>query len=232
MHLPASWLWQFVPSPPGLTVTGIKGTLWDGNASQARWQQWDLGEVGWEMSPWKLLTGHVLLDVTLGRGSPLDYRGKGLLGVNFDGPYAKDFSLHLSAQQVSQLMPLPVPLTLGGSFELQLSEYRFAPPYCETLDGQLIWHGASIGTPLGEIDPDTANAMLSCNDGQLMATIKQESSQVTSEWQASLSPNQTYHLNGWFKPGAELPGGLRDQLKWVGNPDADGRYPIRYSGRL
>ncbi|WP_459782858.1 type II secretion system protein N, partial [Photobacterium sp. R1] len=53
-----------------------------------------------------------------------------------------------------------------------------------------------------------------------------------SEWQAGLTTDQRYNLNGWFKPGAELPSGLQEQLKWLGNPDANGRYPIRYTGRL
>ncbi|WP_051641946.1 type II secretion system protein N [Photobacterium galatheae] len=232
VHLPASWLWQYVPKTPGLAVSGISGTPWKGRASQIRWQQWVLGEVDWNMSPWKLLTGDAVFEVNMGKGSALGYRGHGTLGINFDGPYAQDFVLTMSAQQAVQYMRLPVPVTLGGSFTLTLDDYRFAPPYCQTLDGGLAWNGALVGTPLGEIDLGPVNAELSCNDGQLAAIARQTSEQVNSEWQASLSQNQTYSLNGWFTPGTELPANLRDQLKWLGNPDASGRYPVRYSGRL
>ncbi|WP_330961660.1 type II secretion system protein N [Photobacterium sp. 53610] len=232
VHLPASWLWQFVPNTPGLVVSGISGTPWKGSASQIRWQQWVLGEAEWTMFPWKLLTGDAAFKVSMGRGSELGYRGDGTLGINFDGPYAKGFVLTMSAQQVVQSVRLPIPLTLGGSFTLTLNDYRFASPYCQALDGVLTWNGALVGTPMGEIDLGPVNAELSCNDGQLAATSHQKSNQVESDWQASLSQNQTYSLNGWFTPGAELPANLRDQLKWLGSPDASGRYPVRYSGRL
>ncbi|WP_120510048.1 type II secretion system protein N [Photobacterium salinisoli] len=232
VHLPASWVWQYVPKMPGLSVTGISGTPWQGTASQVRWQQWNLGQVYWELSPWKLLTANAEFAVRLGQGSDLGLRGRGLVGADLGGLYAQNLLLSLPAQQVVQYARLPVPLNLGGNLELTVRDYRFAVPYCQLLEGGLVWSGASIGTPLGDVDPGQVLAELNCNDGQLAANANQASAQVSSEWQAGLTTDQRYNLNGWFKPGAELPSGLQEQLKWLGNPDANGRYPIRYTGRL
>ncbi|MGF1759067.1 type II secretion system protein N [Photobacterium sagamiensis] len=231
-HVPASWLWQQMPPVKGLMVAGISGTPWQGVASQVRWQEQNLGRVQWDMSLAALLTGKASFAVRFGKGSDLAFDGRGTVGYGTSGAFAENLLVSVPAQNILKYARAPIPATVTGNLELTVRDYQYQAPYCSALDGSLAWTSANIRSPLGEINPGPVIADLGCEQGQLTAQASQSSADISSDWQASLAVNQSYSLNGWFKPGAEFPPQLGQQLKWLGNPDSKGRYKIAYSGRL
>jgi general secretion pathway protein N len=85
---------------------------------------------------------------------------------------------------------------------------------------------------LGNIDPKTAIAEVTCVDNKVTLISKQSSEDVASQFNVVLNSNRSYQVNGWFKPEANFPSSLRSQLKWLGKPDSKGQYKVTYSGRL
>lgn len=231
-HAPASWLWQQIPPVNDLKVTGISGTPWQGMASQVRWQDQNLGRVQWDMNLGALLTGKASFAVRFGKGSSLEFDGRGTVGYSTSGPFAENLLVSVPAQNVLNYAPTPIPATVTGHLELIIRDYQYQDPYCSVLDGSLAWTSGKISSPLGGVNPGPVIATLGCEKGQLTAQASQSSADISSDWQASLAANQNYTLNGWFKPGAEFPPQLGQQLKWLGNPDSKGRYKITYRGRL
>ncbi|EGR3179631.1 general secretion pathway protein GspN, partial [Vibrio parahaemolyticus] len=53
-----------------------------------------------------------------------------------------------------------------------------------------------------------------------------------SAFSAELMPNQRYSTKAWFKPGADFPSSMGEQLKWLGQPNAQGQYEFDYKGRF
>ena len=231
-HIPASWVWQQAPTVQGLDISGIRGTPWQGSASQLRWQGKNFGRVQWDMQILPLLTGKVKMDIRFGQGSEMNLQGRGLVGYSSNGPFAENLLISMPASEVVKYSPTALPVVVNGNLELTLRDYQFAAPYCAQLDGALAWTAAQVSSPLGALEPGPVIADLTCDQGKLLADVAQSSDDVASEWQASLAPGNTYTLSGWFKPGAQFPPQLGQQLKWLGNPDAKGQYKISYSGRL
>ncbi|WP_000816416.1 type II secretion system protein N, partial [Vibrio cholerae] len=97
VHLPAQVALSPLPLPEGLELTGIEGTLWQGQAAQVRWQGMSLGDLNWDLHLSALLLGQLEADIRFGRGSSTQLRGKGVLGIGLSGPYADDFLLSLPA---------------------------------------------------------------------------------------------------------------------------------------
>ena len=188
--LPISWVLQQVPTVKGLDIQGAQGTVWQGSASNVRWQRQNLGEVNWDFQLSGLFTGKAEFAVRFGRGSDMDVRGRGLVGYSLtSGPYAENLVASFPAAKVVEQARLPVP----------------------------------VGVVIAD---------LNCKDSVLSASGEQKSKQVSAAFSAELMPNQRYSTKAWFKPGAEFPSGMSDQLKWLGNPNAQGQYEFDYKGRF
>ena len=231
-HIPASWVWQQVPPVRGLSVSGLSGTPWQGMASQVQWQGQNFGRLQWDMRLGSLLTGKAVFNVRFGQGSEMNLNGRGIVGYGSAGPFAEKLLVSVPASQVMKYARIPLPATVTGNLELTLRDYQYQAPYCSVLDGALAWTAGNISSPLGELNPGPVIADLGCQQGKVVAAVNQSSEDVSSQWQAELATNQRYTLNGWFKPGAEFPPQLGQQLKWLGTPDPKGRYKINHSGRL
>ncbi|UXI01176.1 type II secretion system protein N [Photobacterium sp. TY1-4] len=231
-HVPISWVWQHVPPVRGLALSGLSGTPWQGSADQLAWQGQNLGRVQWQMDLAALFSAQAAFDVRFGQGSDMNLVGRGRVGYRAQGPFAENLLVSLPAQQVMAQAKVPVPITLAGNLELTVRDYQFQAPFCAELNGTLAWTSGAVSTPMGGLNPGSAIADLTCAQGKVVAVANQSSPDVSSEWQAELTPNRQYALNGWFKPGAAFPAQLGQQLKWLGNPDSQGRYPINYRGRL
>ncbi|UTV27626.1 type II secretion system protein N [Photobacterium atrarenae] len=231
-HVPISWVWQQMPQVRGLTLSGLDGTPWQGSAAQIVWQGQNFGRVQWQMDIAALLSAQAAFDVRFGQGSDLNLIGRGRVGYRAEGPFAENLLVSLPAQQAMAYARVPVPISLAGNLELTVRDYQYQAPFCDTLNGTLAWTSGGITTPMGALNPGSALADLSCAQGKVVASANQSSPDVSSQWQAELTPSRQYVLNGWFKPGAAFPAQLGQQLKWLGNPDPKGRYQLNYRGRL
>ncbi|OBT10138.1 general secretion pathway protein GspN [Vibrio sp. UCD-FRSSP16_10] len=232
VNLPAKFAIEQLPRINGLTISGVSGSLWQGTAKRVTWQQYGFGEVNWDLQVWKLFQGKAELNVRLGRNSELDLTGRGTIGYGFSGPYASNLVLSMPAKQVLKHVTIPAPVTADGQLDLVLKDYEYASPWCKTGTANLVWNQSKVSSPLGDLDLGTIISDVNCVDSQLSAKGSQETAQVSSQFSASLSPSMTYDLDAWFKPGAEFPKKLGDQLQWLGKPDGEGHYPFVYSGKL
>ncbi|PMH46026.1 general secretion pathway protein GspN [Vibrio sp. 10N.286.49.B3] len=237
LHTPAAFVLQHTPQVRGLSIEGVQGTIWQGSAQQVGWQQprmqaLNFGQVHWDFQWKKLLSGKAEVAVRFGRGSSMDVRGKGLVGYSLAGPYAENVMASLPAQEVMAFVPLPLPLNVEGKLDLTINALHYAQPWCETAQGSLAWTQSAVGTPLGDLEFGPVIADLACQDSRLTAVGQQESPQVSSAFDAALSPDMRYTSTAWFKPGAEFPSQLGSQLKWLGEPDNEGKYSFTQQGRL
>lgn len=233
MGLPVSWVLQQAPTVRGLDIQGANGSVWQGQASSVRWQRQNLGEVNWDFQWSSLLTGKAEFAVRFGRGSEMDVRGRGFVGYSLsDGPYAKNLVASIPAVKVVEQARLPVPVGVDGQLELNIRHATYAAPWCKNGEGTLVWNASGIQSPVGSLELGPVIADLNCQDSVLTATGEQSSKQVSAAFSAELMPNQRYSTKAWFKPGAEFPSSMGEQLKWLGKPNAQGQYEFNYQGRF
>lgn len=233
MGLPVSWVLQHAPNVRGLDIQGAQGTVWQGQASNLHWQRQNLGEVSWDFQWSALLTGKAEFAIRFGRGSDMQVRGRGVVGYGLFGDvYAKSMVASIPASKVVELARLPVPVGVDGQLELNIHHATYSAPWCKTGDGTLVWNASGVQSPLGNLSLGSVVADLSCNDSVLTATGEQNSPQVSAAFSAELMPNQRYSTTAWFKPGAEFPAAMSEQLQWLGKPNAQGQYEFDYQGRF
>lgn len=232
VHLPAKFVVENLPKIRGLSISGVDGTLWQGSAKQVIWQKYNLGEVNWTFEASKLFIGKAQLNVRFGRNGELGLTGRGLIGYSMSGPYAENLIASIPAEKVVDMASIPAPIAVDGQLDLVVKSYQYGSPWCESAQANLVWNQSRVSSPFGNLELGTIISNISCVDNQLSAKGNQQNSQVSGEFVASMQPNRTYDVDAWFKPGAEFPSGLGNQLKWLGEPDSQGRYPFVYSGKL
>lgn len=231
-HIPASWVYQQLPQRSGVEATGISGTIWQGQLQQLKVNRQDFGALSWQFQPSKLFAAKLQYQVRFGQGSSMRLTGKGLLGVGLSGFYAQDVLASLPIEQVLPYAPMRVPVDLKGQLELSLRSFRYAAPWCEQATGSLAWSGAEVDSPVGQLALGPVIADVQCQSQQIDIQGKQNNQQVSSEFSASLNEQARYQSMAWFKPGASFPATLGEHLKWLGEPNAQGRYQFSFAGKL
>jgi len=232
VHLPLSFAVKYMPEVRGLQLSGLNGTLWQGSAKTVRWNNRNFGQLNWDFQPASLFSGKAQFAVRFGRDSDLNLSGKGIVGADFSGLYAENVFASVPVSSVQSQVQIPVPVTATGQLELSVSEYRFAQPWCESATGSLVWNASEVQSPLGTLSPGTIIADISCKDSVLSASSAHDHPQLSGAFTATLDSSRQYKMDAWFKPNSEFPQAMTSQLKWLGNPDSQGRYPFLFSGGL
>ena len=233
LHLPASFALKQAPPVRGLSIEGVEGSLWKGSAQNIAWQRVNYGSVQWDFQFSKLLQAKAELAVRFGRNRDMTLRGKGYVGYSLAGIYAENLVATIPAEKVLDYAPsIPVPVSVAGQVELTIKHALHGQPWCQEAEGTLAWSSAGVESPIGALDLGPVIADITCQENTISAKGEQNSPNVTSEFSAELTPNKRYKTSAWFKPGAEFPAAMQSQLKWLGNPDSQGKYQFTYQGRF
>lgn len=231
-HTPAAFVVKHMPKVRGLSLQGLHGTIWHGDAQSVTWQRDNFGQVSWDFQPSKLFQGKAEFALRFGRGSDLKLKGKGTVGAGLGGVYAENVLASMPASSVLKKVTIPVPVDVKGQLEVTINDYQYGQPWCQSAIGSLVWSGSGIDSPLGELSLGSVVSDLICEDNKVILSGSQDNSQLSGAFAAELETNMRYSLDVWFKPGAEFPQSMQSQLKWLGDPDEQGRYLFVYSGKL
>ena len=91
---------------------------------------------------------------------------------------------------------------------------------------------AAAAVKAGKLDLADPELKLTCLDSKLVAELKQGSDAVQTMGRLELQPNGQYLFQGRLKPGPALPEQMQQGLPFLGQPDSQGRFPLRYQGRI
>lgn len=232
-HVPAQFIVQYAPLPNSLSIAGVKGTLWRGSIEQVFWQGKNYGALNWQLNPSKLLSATAEAQVRFGRGSDFSLQGRGIVGYQMSGLYVENLVASMPVEEIRQLAPpLPVPLELTGQVEISLRSYQYEQPYCSSAQGSLAWNTDTVGTPVADLHLGPVIAQFTCQQSHFDVQGEQQSLQVESGFRAQIDSNLSYEVNAWFKPLADFPPALQQQLKWLPEAaDNDGKYQFAHQGR-
>lgn len=211
-----------------LAVQGIEGTPWRGRVHQLAFQQNTLGPLVWQLRPLRLLVGRLeyRLFVQSGGGGGELRAGRGLFG----DPYVRAAQLSLPAADLARMLRLNL-VSLGGDFLIDIDTLRISGGWPGELQGQLRWQDARLVQPQ-RIGLGNLRMQLELRDGNVVGVLGDDGGPLELGGEFSLGPDRQYRLDALLKPRAEADPQLRQSLGLLGNPDAQGRYRLQYSGAL
>lgn len=225
---PASWWLKLAPLPPSLQLGAVTGTLWQGEVAALRYQQLQFGSLHWQLNGWQLLTGKLQFALQSGSArQPSQPYLKGTASYGFSGATVQNSLLKLPVTQVLPLLPLPLPVAATGELVLDVTAYRQGQPWCKALEGNASWQDARLQTPTGTwLELQSLFGELRCDYGTVVLTTD-GNNLLGMDIKAVLNAEQLL-VNGTLKPDAAMPKEVHQAMQFLGRPDAQGRYPIRF----
>ncbi len=222
-RLPAAWV---VPAA-GTAATGctaVEGSLWSGSCAGLFVQRKPVGDVSWELHPWRLFAGRLAAHVNLSSPAAVGSAdaevgpGQHLLARNLDADLPLD----------PKLLP-GLPPGLRGQAHLGLSLVELEHGMLTRLQGRIEVHDlqdhSGHDTPLGSYSLSFAPTA-----GDPVGQIKDLGGPLAVEGTVKLTRQGGFEVDGTVAPRADAPKDLTDNLRFLGSPDASGRRPFSLSG--
>jgi general secretion pathway protein N len=225
--MPASVVLSLV-HPPGVTLSGVSGTLWQGRAQAVRTGALHIGSVEWNLDILRLFTGRVGADIKVTRSD-------GFAQASIaSGPGAAVTLRGLNASlPMSALPPNIAPGGWTGTLTLKFAEL--------TLDNS--WPVIANGTAevADLVGPANRPAALggykvifegaAAADG-LTGALSDTGGPLAVNGTVQLKKDRSYLVNGMIatRPGA--PSDMTRTLEILGAPDAQGRREFTFEGSM
>ena len=226
--MPASWWLKLAPLPAELRLGQVNGTLWQGRIQALSYQSLELRQLQWQLSPWRLLTGQLAVQLEAGELAQMEQAYvKGQLRYGFSGLQLQDTLLRYPVRELAPLLRLPLPVGADGTLMLDIDAYQQGTPWCKSLSGQASWQQARLQPPTGWIDLQHIFASLACDEGELVL-ITDGQNPLGLDVTARLQAAGRFSVDGTLKPDASMPEEVHQAMQFVGSPDAEGRFRIRF----
>ena len=227
-QIPARLLTWTLPS--GMTLTGLTGTLWSGNAARG-WvtiegKPLSLGRVSWQIQPWRLLWSTPVTLQTDWSNQQLQTR----VGIGLTGDWLlRDTRLQFDTRVLGHFFPL----YLGGSASGQFTTLEFSKDHIAQAQGVIrfqdaVWTARSGNIPLGSYRIEVSS--LSSVPGVIDAAMQTEQGALQLVGDMTLSP-QSYEVTLSATGPTARDDSFRRAVAMLATPTAEG-FDILVQGQL
>jgi general secretion pathway protein N len=228
-RLPASWV---IPAPPSpVACADVDGSIWSGTCTGLTLQGTSLGDVTWNVHALRLLTGKLSANIVLTRSA---------------GSASGDFDIGLDKSITGRNVQANVPLdqnikallpalrSLSGSANANLASVHVVKDLVTQIQGRIEVHDLEDHdrdgvTPFGSY----AVTFPGGDSGNPTGELRDIGGPLAVQGTVRLMQKQPgLELQGYVTPRADAAPGLRQQLQYLGSPDAQGRRqfgPITYT---
>ncbi len=214
-----------------LRLAGVSGTVWHGEAAQLQYRGRAVARVEWQLSVWPMLLGRVAGELRLIQDNaylqtelslPFSAAGVEMTGVEGRLP------LVLLQPYLRQL-----PLPLSGVFSLKLEALSLAQGgRLQRALGRVVWHQAGVSAPQPLSFGDLQMTLAEGEAGAIEGVIRDSGGPVQLQAKLLLAEDGGYTLRGRARAAESAPAQLRQSLGLLGKADAEGFYPLNFSGVL
>lgn len=210
-------------------LSGVRGTVWHTSISQVVINGTPINKVDAHLNFWSLLTLTPTLSITFGDSINAGPEGELDLALSSNTAEISNVKVLISANEIAQQLPLPLPMTAQGDVELTLlsAEIDLKKNQCITATGNGAWSKAGIVALERKVPLGTLTAEINCDKG-VLALVMSPKNDLGLTFTAYIEPNGKASGKGYLKPGAKFPTALNDALPFLGNPDSRGRYRLAF----
>ncbi|MGQ0384467.1 MAG: type II secretion system protein N [Gammaproteobacteria bacterium] len=225
--VPASQLARRLP--PGITVQGVRGTIWSGHASGLVMEGMALGGVDWSCRPWRLLVLEWSCRLRLRPG-----------GGEVVADVAGGFDGEIVASDVRGQLPISVfegvatPKGWTGIAELDIERLRVVDQRPAEAAGTVHLRSLKAPGPGGQLlgDFELVAGEGAIGAGALTGRLRDLGGPLRVRGALELKPDGSYLLSGEVAPGPGAGPAIFDTLAFLGPPDDLGRRPFSIEGTL
>ncbi len=210
-----------------LSLHGVSGSAFSGQAAQVVYQGLDLGSVQWRFRPLALLLGH--LEYRLELMHP-DNHGQLHAGKTLTGrTYIHDMDIQLLPDRLINHYS-PVSVDTSGTLRLVFATFNPGADYSGAVEGRIEWQDAVILAPmslvLGQLQLDVVT-----DNGELVGHFT-NGGDLGVSGDLALSPVYAYRVNLLLRPGNNVSPDTLNMLEQSAQRQPDGDYRIDLSGQL
>ncbi|QIR13165.1 type II secretion system protein N [Shewanella aestuarii] len=230
-YLPANWLVSIAPLPSNVSLAGVDGTLWDGQADLVKIDNRQLENVSWQLSPLGLFLGQANVDFQIGNRATA-VSGRGSVSYSLSGLSAENVRFEAPNSFILAGTRLPFRTQISGDVSLMVQTLEQGQPWCEQLNGKLFLNSTNVTNQFGEYPLGDVVLGLSCIDGQVQLNTDEQTNQLGLQGTLILAEKNLVKISAKIKPTDSQPDDLRKALSFLGKQDSQGYYPINYQGTL
>jgi general secretion pathway protein N len=227
--LPASAALSFF-HPPGVTLTGVSGTIWNGHAQAVRSGTLHLGSVVWHLDVLSLFTGKLGADVKVTR---TDGFAQGHIAASPSRITLRGFNASLP---VSALPPNVIRGGWTGTLNLKLAELAVADSWPVAATGTIevsdLVGPANRPAPMGSYKVVFPAEGTAAGGDTLTGALTDNGGPFAVNGTVQLNKNRSYLVSGLIatRPGA--PSDITRTLEILGEPDEQGRRQFSIEGTM
>jgi hypothetical protein len=226
-QLPASWLRSYLPKQ--VVCADLAGTAWNGQCVALVFNGQAIGDVTWDVSPLKALTGRVVGDVAVTR---VNAAVTATLALAFSGDgELTNFKARLPLEP--GLAP-GVPNNLSGEITLDFQRIVMTQRWPTELRGLASARNLSRldggGFALGNYDLKFDG--VAAEDGSHTGQLADRGGPLAVRGTIKLTREPGYEVTGTVAARAEAAASLRRQLELLGAPNARGEREFSVAGAL
>ena len=210
-----------------LSIQGVSGSVFSGQAAQVVYQGLNLGTVDWQFHPSRLLLGRLEYRIELEHPANT---GQLTAGRTLTGQaYIDDLDVEvLPGRLINHYSP--VEFNSSGTMRLLFETFSPGDDYSGEVAGRVIWRNAALLDPvslvLGKLKMD-----VSSRDGLLVGRFN-DSGKLGVNGEVTLSPLNEYRIDLILRPRAAIDPDTQALLEQISQRLANGDYHIDLSGQL
>jgi general secretion pathway protein N len=211
---------------PGLSLSAVSGSVFQGQAGRVGYQGTDLGSARWQLLPLALLIGRVEYHIEF--SAPAG-PGQANAGVTFAGNiYGYDIDLNFSPDRIIYRYS-PVAVNSSGVINLLVEAFKLSDGFPREFTGKAVWKSAAILAPVEMVFGDTVLDLKNAGE-ELVGSIENEGDFKVSG-KIAFDPEGNYRVDLLLVPEADADRQTVLLLENTTTVQPGGKYRLRSSGQ-
>lgn len=228
---PAKVALSLLPLPSNIVFSGVSGTIWDGDIDNLSIGERALDHIHWRINLWKLFTANLSIELDVGnRGSVVS--GKTNINLSHSGISLTDLRFESPSEFLLGNTRLPFKTEVKGSLNLIVPAFVQGKPWCERLSGKVFLEDLNVKNQFGNYPLGNIDLELACLNGDIQLSANEADNKLGLKGKASLLANNKVDIEAGIKQTPTQPKELSQVLRFLGQPNAEGFYPLVYKGAL
>ncbi len=225
--LPIGFIFNWVTLPSDVDIGAVKGSVWHSEISAIKVDGIQINRIEADLSLLSLVIFDPQISLTFGDERENSPSGQANVSGLLSQIKLTDVSVKLAADTIAQSINTPIPVVAHGWVNMELQELVMGKPLCQTLNGNISWPNASVTALEKRVDLGPLSTHLTCEKGEAIATVA-EGNSLGLSFSAAIGNNFHVSGDGYLTPTDTMPAELRQVLPFLGRPDNQGRYRLRF----
>lgn len=211
-----------------LSLQGVQGKLWNGQASAVHYNNIGLGSINWSFKPTELLSGQFGFDFI---NQDNQTHSTGIAGMSMFGKtYLDNVSGHAPASNLYKMLG-SYPLNLSGKILYDIQQLRLNNNVVELIQGTMTWQKAAIQAPF-PAELGTIEVQLSSEQENMLLQISNKGGQLGVQGSVKVLKDKRIQSDIRIIPRKNADPGLVNILRSFGKADRSGTITIIYNGYI